>query len=348
VSARESSMDIRVGLLGYGLGGAVFHAPLIAATPGVRLAAIVTTSPDRRQQAAREHPDARLLDSAAQLWGPSAGIDLVVISTPNRTHVPLALDALRAGLPVVVDKPFAATVADAERLIEEAERRTLLLCPYHNRRWDGDFMTLRQLVADGALGAVHRFESRFERWRPKLRGDWRDSAASEEAGGLLYDLGTHLIDQALVLFGPATVAFAELDRRRPGVAVEDDVFVALRHASGVRSHLWASALAGQAGPRFHVLGAGAAFTKFGLDPQEARLRNGLQPGAPGFGEEEAERWGTVAAGEDARRVATQPGSYRRFYEGVAASLRDGAPAPVEARDALRTVAIIDEIRRGYL
>ncbi|MGE5361264.1 MAG: Gfo/Idh/MocA family oxidoreductase [Bacteroidales bacterium] len=340
-------MDLRVGLIGYRLGGAAFHAPFIATTPGLHLDAIVTGNPERRQQAARDHPGVRLFDRADQLWAPGARIDLVVVASPNRTHVPFGVAALQAGLPVVIDKPFAPSIAEGERLIEEAERRRLMLCPYHNRRWDGDFLTLRALVSDNALGAVRRFESRFERWRPQLRGDWRDSRAPEEAGGLLYDLGTHVIDQALVAFGPAAPLYAELDCRRPGSQVEDDVFVALQHESGVRSHLWVSAVAASPGARFRVLGASGAYTKHGLDPQEALLRDGVRPDAAGFGEEPQERWGTLSLAEETRPVATHRGHYGQFYAGVAAALRDGAPPPVDARDALRTVSLIERIRKQW-
>ena len=194
-----------------------------------------------------------MVPGTAQLFG-LAALDVVVVASPNRTHVPLAIEALDAGFHVVVDKPLAASAADAARVIATARARGRLLTVFQNRRWDGDFLTLRRLVHDGRLGRVFRFESHFDRWRPDVKPGWRMSDAPEEAGGLLFDLGSHLIDQALVLFGPATHVYAELDRRRPGVTVDDDSFVALRHASGVRSHLSMGALVAQLGPRFRVLG----------------------------------------------------------------------------------------------
>ena len=338
--------EIRVALIGYGLGGRSFHAPVIASTPGMRLAAIVTGNEERQSLAKAEHPKARLVDTPDELFQDPKEIDLVVISTPNRTHVPLALQAIQAGRAVVVDKPLAPSVAEARRLEEEARRRNVFLSVYQNRRWDGDFLTVRRLIGEQALGNVHRFESRFERWRPTPKGGWRELGTPEEAGGLLFDLGTHLIDQALFLFGPVTDVYAELDKRRPGVEVDDDVFLALSHASGVRSHLWASVVVAQNGPRFRVLGDRAAFTKFGTDVQEEALRRGERPDAPNWGIEPPEQHGVLGVGDDVHRVPTERGDYREFYVGVVRSIRDGAPPPVHARDAIATLEIIETARSG--
>jgi len=338
--------DLRVGLVGYGSAGAIFHAPLLAATPGIALTAVVTGNPERRRQAERDHPGVHVVETAERLWDRAGDLDLVVVASPNRTHVPLALAALAAGLPVVVDKPFAATAAQGWRLIEEAERRRRMLTVFQNRRWDGDFLTVQRVIAEGALGPVLRFESRFDRWRPAPKPGWREAGAPEEAGGLLYDLGSHLIDQALHLFGPATLVYAELDRRRPGVEVDDDTFVALTHASGVRSHLWMSVLAAQRGARFRVLGGRAAYVKLGLDPQEDALRAGARPGQPGWGEEPEERWGELGADGDLRRVRTEPGAYERFYAAVVAALRDGAPPPVDPADSAAALEVIEAARRS--
>jgi predicted dehydrogenase len=336
-------MAIRAGLIGYGLGGAAFHAPFIATTPGLTLEAIVTTNPERRAQAERAYPGARLLSSADELFTMPRPVDLVVVTTPNRSHIPLAMSALGAGLPVVIDKPIAPTSAAARAVIAEAARRGLMLTVFHNRRWDGDFLTVRRLLAEGALGDVHRFESRFERWRPAGRQNWRELADPEDAGGLLFDLGSHLIDQALVLFGPVESIYAEIDRWRPGTAVDDDVFLALTHRSGVRSHLWMSNGASQAGPRFRVLGNRAGYTKFGLDVQEAALRAGERPG-PGWGIEPPDRWGQLGVDGDLRPAPTEPGVYSRFYEGVVAALERGDPPPVAPEDAVRVIEVIERAR----
>src|SRR3954452_15006244 len=191
-----------------------------------------------------------------------------------------------------------------------------MLTVFQNRRWDGDFLTAQRLIAAGDLGRVMRFESRFERWRPELTEGWRESGDPEEAGGVLFDLGAHLIDQALQLLGPIESIYAELDARRPGAQVDDDAFVALRHISGARSHLWMSAVAADLGPRLRLLGDRAAYVKRGLDVQEAGLRAGGRPDEPGWGEEPESDWGIVGAGEDWTPVRTEAGAYVRFYEGV--------------------------------
>jgi predicted dehydrogenase len=315
-------LPYRVGLVGYGLAGEWFHAPLIRATPGLELGSVVTSR-------------GRIED----LFGDH---DLIVVATPNRLHAPMALAALEAGLPVVVDKPLAATAADARRLREAAEERSLMLTVFHNRRWDGDFLTVRKLIAEGALGDVLRFESRFERWRPEVRtGSWRELGDREEGGGVLFDLGSHLIDQALVLFGPAESVHLEVDRRRPGALVDDDAFIAIAHRSGVHSHLWASQVAAQAGPRMRVLGSEAAYVKFGLDVQEAALRAGAVPGGPEWGREPPDAWGRLGAEHATRPIETEPGDWPAFYRGVVDALRSGSPPPVGAAAAVAALEVIE-------
>ncbi|GKQ37707.1 Gfo/Idh/MocA family oxidoreductase [Streptomyces sp. A012304] len=340
----------RVGLVGYGLAGSVFHAPLIAATEGLALSAVVTSNPERQEQARAEFPDVRVAATAEELLARADDLDLVVVASPNRTHVPIATAALKAGLPVVVDKPVAGTAAEARELAALAEERGLLLSVFQNRRWDNDFLTLRALLEQGELGDVQRFESRFERWRPQLKGGWRESGDPAEIGGLLYDLGSHLVDQALVLFGPAVSVYAEADVRRPGARTDDDTFLAITHANGVRSHLYASATAAQLGPRFRVLGSRAGFVKYGLDPQEAALREGARPGA-GWGEEPEELWGRVGAGDSpltggGRPVRTLPGDYPAYYAAVAKALIDGGPVPVTAQEAAAALDVLEAARRS--
>ncbi|MFL5841575.1 MAG: Gfo/Idh/MocA family oxidoreductase, partial [Thermoleophilaceae bacterium] len=246
-------MGLRAGIAGYGLAGAVFHAPLIEATDGIDVAAVMTRSPERAEHARAAHSGVRVV---AELDALLEDIDLLVVATPNSTHVPFALAGVERGLPVVVDKPMAVTAADARRLLDSGGRVTV----FHNRRWDGDFLTVKRLIAEGALGTVTRFESRFERFRPEVNeAAWREHGGAAEGGGLLLDLGPHLVDQAVELFGPPVAVYAEVDRRRPGAQVEDDVFVALEHEGGERSHLWMSAVAPLHGPRFRVSGLKAGF-----------------------------------------------------------------------------------------
>jgi predicted dehydrogenase len=345
--SRIDPMDgaIRVGLVGYGLAGAVFHAPLVASTPGLALVSVVTADPERRARARREHPGVRVLGSAEELWSAAGEHDLVVLATPNTTHLPLGLAAVAAGLAVVVDKPLALSAAEGRRLLDAARERGVPLTVFHNRRWDGDLLTLRRLLAEGALGRVRRFESRFERWRPAARpGAWRERSSPEAGGGVLLDLGSHLIDQAVLLFGRPGRVYAEVDRRRADVAGDDDVFVALEHPGGVRSHLWASAVAAQAGPRLRVLGERGAYVKQGVDVQEAALRAGRRPTGPGWGGEPRERWGRLGADGELRPVPTEPGAYQAFYAELAAALRGGGRLPVDPEDAVAVLAVLDAAR----
>jgi scyllo-inositol 2-dehydrogenase (NADP+) len=346
VPGTAGATPLRVALVGYGPAGSFFHAPLIAATPGMVLDTIVTGSQERRAQARAEHPDVRFAATAEELWT-GAAPDLVVLASPNRTHVPLATAALEAGLPVVVDKPLAGTAEEARKLAALADSRGLLLTVFQNRRWDSDFLTLRALLADGALGDVHRFESRFERWRPQLKGGWRESGDPAEIGGLLYDLGSHLVDQALTLFGPARRVYAESDVLRSGAAADDDSFVAITHTSGVRSHLWMSATTARLGPRFRVLGSAAGYVTHGLDPQEAALREGRRPGdGTAWGVEPESAWGTLGAEDSVRPVPSLPGDYPAFYAAVASALRDGTAPPVTALEAAATLEVIEAARRS--
>ncbi|MET8815251.1 Gfo/Idh/MocA family oxidoreductase [Streptomyces sp. NPDC004549] len=345
---------LRVGLIGYGLAGSVFHAPLIAATDDLVLDTVVTANPEREEQARAEFPDVRVAATPEELFERADELDLIVIASPNKTHVPLATTALKAGLPVVVDKPIAGTAAEARELAALADERGVLLSVFQNRRWDNDFLTLKKLIEDGGLGDVWRFESRFERWRPQLKGGWRESGDPAEIGGLLYDLGSHVVDQALVLFGPVTEVYAEAVVRRDGAETDDDTFIALTHASGVRSHLYVSATTAQLGPRFRVLGSRAGFVKYGLDPQEAALRDGARPGTDTpWGTEESELWGRLGAGESpvtggGTAVETLPGDYPAYYAAVAAAVRGTGPNPVTALEAAEALDVLEAARRSAL
>ncbi|MFI8435869.1 Gfo/Idh/MocA family oxidoreductase [Streptomyces sp. NPDC079020] len=347
-----ANAPLRVALVGYGLAGSVFHAPLIAATEGLALDTVVTSNEERQAQARAEFPGVRFAASSDELLRRADELDLIVIATPNKTHVPLAGAVLEAGLPVVVDKPLAGTAAEARELAALAKERGLLLSVFQNRRWDNDFRTLARLIADGGLGEVLRFESRFERWRPHPKGGWRESGDPDEIGGLLYDLGSHVVDQALFLFGPAVQVYAESDVRRPGAAADDDTFLAITHANGVRSHLYVSATAAQLGPRFRVLGSTAGYVKYGLDPQEAALRAGLRPvaGEP-WGEEPEELWGRLGSGESPLTgggdpVRTLPGDYPAYYAAVAAAVRGTGPNPVTALQAAAALDVLEAARRS--
>jgi predicted dehydrogenase len=328
---------IRTGLIGFGTSGRVFHGPFLAADPAFRVDAIVTADAERAREAQRLHPDAHVVPTADGLF--ARDLDLVVVCTPPATHVEHAERAIDAGIALVVDKPFATTSAEGAALVERARARGVPLTVFHNRRWDGDFLTLRALLDAGALGEVRRFESRFEWFKPVEAKGWKTRGPGS---GMLLDLGTHLIDQALLLFGDVEHVHAELDTRRPGDDAEDDAFVALRHASGVISHLWMNALAPLEGPRFHVLGSTAGWTSHGLDPQEAALKAGALPTDDGFGA--GARPGILGVTGDARPHPTQRGVYSAFHSRLAATIRDGDPVPVDPQDAVRVLRVIERIR----
>lgn len=338
----------RVALIGYGVAGEHFHAPLVAATPGLELAAVVTADPQRQQRVLARYPGAAAPIVAAgvdEVWA-MPGLDLAVVATPNATHVALAEEALARGLAVVVDKPLAVSAAAAARLVDAAERSGGRLTVFQNRRWDDDLLTAQELITDGSLGEVWRLESRFERWRPQPKPGWRESGSPDDGGGVLADLGSHLVDQALVLFGPAASVYAELDIRRDAAEVDDDAFVALTHRSGVRSHLWVSATAAHLGPRLRVLGSRGAFVVEGLDEQEAALREGQSPKDPGWGSSGPGRRPRIVVGDQSRPTRLQPGDYPAFYRQVVAWLHGKQPAPVDPHDAVAVLTVLDAARQS--
>ncbi len=338
-----SSSDIGIGLAGYGLAGRLFHAPYIDAVDGLRIRAISTSNPDRRAQATAEHPDADVVGSVDALLA-HPDVEVVVVATPNRLHAPIGTQALAAGRHVVVDKPMSMTVREAEALIASAERAGRILTVYQNRRWDGDFQTVRSLLRDGVLGAIDSLEARFERWSD-VGGEWRESA--EEAGGPHRDLGAHLIDQSLTLFGEVTRVFAQMDRRRPGSMVEDSVFVAMDHDNGVRSRLWTSLIAGRTGPRIRVRGLAGEYVKEDLDPQERQLLDGMRPADPGFGDEPADRHGQIYASDGSTTsVPTLRSDYRGYYEALRDAVRGAGALPVDPFDSLRGLRVIEAAERS--
>jgi len=337
---------MRVAIVGYGSAGRFFHAPLIAATDGLVVSSIVTSNATRAGQAAVEHPEAEVVSSLQALWAATPP-EIVVVATSNDSHVPIASTAIEHGVPVVVEKPAGVTATETQALAEQADRADVMLTVFQNRRWDTDQLTLRRLIEEGALGEVTRYESRFERWRPTLDPTKRrENLPPAEGGGVLLDLGVHLIDQALVLFGSVTEVYAEVDSRR-GALAEDDVFVALRHASGTISHLHASAATPSPGPRLRVQGTTAGFLVPHLDPQEAALRAGIRPDTvDGWGKPEQWDYGRLVAGDHSVPVPPEPGDWPRFYALLRDSLRNGGPPPVDPRDAVDTLRVLEAARRA--
>ncbi|MCB2254047.1 Gfo/Idh/MocA family oxidoreductase [Pseudomonas chlororaphis] len=331
---------MRIGLVGYGHGGRHFHAPLIASLPGATFVGVVTLSAERRRLLAAEHPGVRAFDSLAQLV--AAGVDGLVISTPLQGREALVLEAIERGIPVVSDKPFASDATQAQALIDAAAARQVPLSVYMNRRWDSDFLTLRKLIEAGALGRVSRFESRVERYAPEAVGN-------TSGGGFLRDLGSHLVDQALLLFGPVTRVYAELQYAAQAPTCDYGFFLSLSHAGGVVSHVSGSCLQNCQGPRLRVSGSAGCYTVEGLDGQEQALVAGLSPHTEGerWGVEEHRRWGWFEQGEVRERVASERGDWLQFYRQWQAALQGQGPLPVAPADALATTRVLDAARLSW-
>ena len=338
------SRPITTGVIGYGLAGRVFHTPFLEASADFSLRMIATGDHTRRDQASSRYPGTEIVSSPEELLSRASELDLIVLATPSHTHRKLGEEAFAAGAAVVVDKPFAPSSVDAEALIDASTRANLPLNVFQNRRWDGDFLTIQELVASGRLGRIHRFESTFERWSPTRRERWQDRTTAEAGGGIIFDIGSHLIDQATVLFGPVIDLHAEMSPVRDGAVSEDDAFLSLLHANGVRSHLSMSSVAALSGPRFRVLGTAGAYSVDGLDGQEAALKDGVLPSDPDYGATPSSSWGTLSDGHP-ERIPTLRGDYAAFYSGVAAAIRGEAAPPVDPHDALEVVRIIEWAHR---
>ena len=328
---------INVGLIGYGFASKTFHAPLIQATEGLDLVA-VSSSDSARVQADLEVD----VEHQAQALCQRSDIDLIVIPTPNDTHFPLAKAALMAGKHVVVDKPFTVTFSEAKQLKALAIDKERLVSVFHNRRWDGDFLTVKALLEAGTLGRITGLESRFDRFRPAVRDRWREKALP--GGGIWYDLGPHLLDQACELFGMPTAILLDLAARRDDAKADDD-FLALLEYDGFRVSLSAGTLVAESTPRFRLHGTKGGYLKYGLDPQESRLKAGEIP-RPAWGDDTA---GMLTlregGGEEAplvrQELPTQPGDYLAYYQGIVAAIRDKAPLPVDIDDGLRNMLLLE-------
>ncbi|HZD50393.1 MAG TPA: Gfo/Idh/MocA family oxidoreductase [Silvibacterium sp.] len=329
--------DIRVGVIGFGMAGKIFHTAVVEATPGLELAAIVQRKGD---EAAKAYPRVKIARSIEELLEDES-IRLVVVATPSPAHFENAAQCLRAGRNVVVDKPFTLTSDEARKLIELAREQRVLVTAYQNRRWDGDFVTLKQVIDSGELGRLVCYESHFDRYRAEPKLDvWRENGGP--GGGTLFDLGPHLIDQTTTLFGDPASLYADVRVERAGAVVDDAWDVLMKFSSGVTALLRSTLTAYTPGPRFVVHGTKGSFVKWGLDPQEDALKAGGSYSDPGFGEEPVSQWGELrVVGKPPRRVETAAGDYRGLYANVRDAILGVAELEVKPEQVWRTTRLIE-------
>ncbi len=334
---------LNVGIVGFGLSGQVFHTPFIDANPHFNLHTIVS----KGTLAGDIYPQAHITSSMDEMLANPA-IDLVIICSPNAMHFAHAGAAMRAGKHVVVEKPFTVSSAEAESLIEISRSTGKKLFPFHNRRWDSDFLTLKLILEQGYLGKVVEFESRFDRFTPEItRAAWRYE--QEAGGGTLFDLGIHLIDQAVSLFGSPEGVFCRLFNQRQG-SINDDSFDLKLIYPDLNVTLKASVFVKEPGPRFQVHGTCGSFVKYGLDTQEAMLRKGKKPGSRGFGVEPAKNRGILNAEAFGKQFrgpfVTVTGNYMAFFDNVYSVLTEGDEAVVKPADALVNIRIIEAAKKS--
>jgi len=336
---------IEVGLIGFGLAGRAFHAPVIRAVPGLHLAAILQRSGN---EAAEKYPDVRIVRRLEELLAIEE-IQLIVIATPNDTHYAIARQCLAAGRDVVVDKPFATTLVEASSLVQLAKTVGRHLTVYQNRRYDGDFQAIRQLVAAGTLGRIIRFETSYDRYRPQLKpGAWRET--QRPGSGILFDIAPHLIDHALLLFGSPEAVTADIRIEREKAFVDDAFDITLHYPGSVRAVLRSSILAAAPRPRFVLFGTNGSFVKQSFDPQENNLRHGRIPVNTSWGWEPEENWGvlTVPAADsfDQRRIPSAACDYRDYYANVRDTLLGRASIAVTPEWALNVMRLLELVRES--
>jgi scyllo-inositol 2-dehydrogenase (NADP+) len=336
---------IEVGLIGYGLAGRAFHAPVIRAVPGVHLAAILQRTGN---EAAEKYPDVRVVRSLEELLA-IREIRLVVIATPNDTHASLARECLVAGRDVLVDKPFATTPAEAKSLVEFAKSAGRLITVYQNRRYDGDFQAIRKLVADGTLGRIVRFETAYDRYRPQLKpGAWRETTRT--GGGILFDIAPHLIDHALVLFGLPEAMTADVRIERENAVADDAFDIMLHYRRGMRAVLRSSILAAAPRPRFVLHGTQGSFVKQTFDPQENNLRHGNIPKDGAWGAEPEKNWGVLTLPEGdkfmQRRIPSASCDYRDYYANLRDALLGKSALAVTPEWALNVMRLLEMARES--
>ncbi len=331
---------INTGIIGFGLSGKVFHAPFIHSHPGFKLSTIVERN---RQDSRKIYPDVKILKHHRDLLSDPA-IRLVVVATPNIFHFPMTKEALEAGKHVVIEKPFTPTSSEADHLIRLSKETGKKIFVFHNRRWDGDFLTIKKLISEGKLGEIKYYEAHFDRFSPEMKpGAWRD--LDMPGGGILFDLGAHLIDQALCLFGLPQSIRAEIKKERPGSPVDDSFDLHLIYQDKTIV-LQAGMMVRDIGPRFIIDGVEGNFSKWGIDPQESALKAGEMPIGEDWGAEDQQFWGTLGVGQatpfDLSRVPTEKGNYMGFYDNVYDVLLKNKPQAIPPEDARDVIFIIEK------
>lgn len=336
-------MALRVGIAGYGLSGRFFHAPLLKGC-GFDLVAIATANPLRTSHAVHDFPNVRVVSSIEELV--KHELDLVVVASTNMAHAANALTAISAGVPVVVDKPMGRSFAETKSIIDAGVAAGVPVSTFFNRRWDSDALTIKRVLASGALGTIHRLESRFERFRPELNStSWRENLSAKDGGGQLLDLQPHLISTAIDWFGKAELVTASVRTLRGGA--DDDSLLVLKHVGGVMSYLSASAVVGAPGPRIRILGTKGALVINDLDPQENLLRKGIYPDGGIWSVPTASR-AFIHRGDEVQEIAGENGNYALFYSAVAGAIAGTNSWPIDNSDALLVAQIIDQAHGSAL
>ncbi|MCY8757962.1 oxidoreductase [Bacillus haynesii] len=334
---------VRTGILGYGLSGSVFHAPLLSVLEDYEIRKVMTS---RKEQVKQDLPEAEAVSTIEDITN-DPDIDLVIVTTPSGLHYEMAKECIRAGKHVVLEKPMTATAEEAEKLINAAKEKGVLLSVYHNRRWDNDFLTIKQLIKEGRLGEINTFHASYDRFRPNVRQRWREQKGP--GSGALYDLGSHLIDQALHLFGMPNSVTAQVTAQRAN-AETDDYFHVVLHYDQRQVILHSGSIVPANGPRYQIHGSKGSFIKYGIDGQEDALRAGQKPAGDEWGADQPEYYGELATVEGdeviKETVESIPGSYLTYYKQLASSILEGGSLPVTAEEGRDVIRMIEAAQKS--
>lgn len=329
---------IKAAFASYGMSGLVFHGPLLETHPGFEIKKVLERN---RNVSQGKHPNSMLVRNYGEILD-DPDIDLVIINTPDYLHHDMSIKALEAGKHIVVEKPFTLKCSEADEIIRKAKEKKLMVSVFQNRRWDGDFMTVKKVINEKMCGRLVSFESHFDRFRNYIQDSWKED--DSKGAGTLYNLGSHMIDQALQLFGMPGYIFSDVRSQRTGSKV-DDSFDIFMYYKNVKCMIRGSYLVKEAGPRYILHGTEGSFTKYGIDPQEEMLKRGELPESEGWGEEKEEDWGVLNSEtkgkEDRKRIQTIPGNYSLFYDSIYQHLKNGIPLAVTAESARDVIRIIE-------